>query len=201
MPQRPTTLNQHVESLAVTVERSRELTSINVVTMNLRLRPYTLDDELAARRAEEIAAGEETMFLLGMEPDMTWVDFLDRVETQRLGLYPSQYRVRAVQLAAIIDGVLVGRASVRFELNEFFATEGGHIGYVVLPQFRRRGYATEILHQSLVIARSGGVDSVLMYCLDTNVGSILAIERNGGVLDEVTANELGEPSWRRYWIN
>ena len=71
----------------------------------------------------------------------------------------------------------------------------------MLPEFRRRGYATEILRQSLVIARAGGVDPVLMYCSDTNVGSFTAIERCGGVLDEVFANDRGVPSWRRYWIN
>jgi predicted acetyltransferase len=132
---------------------------------------------------------------------MTWAAFLESVETQRRGLYPSEHRVRGLQLAATLDGELIGRASIRFELNEFFATQGGHIGYVVLPQYRRRGYATEILRQSLVIARAGGVDTVLLYCSDTNVGSYTAIERCGGVLDEVIANENGEPSWRRYWIH
>ena len=175
-------------------------TSVIVVTMDLRLRPYRVDDEAAARRAEEIAEAEGSMFLLEMQPDMTWAQFLANVEEQRLGLNPSKYRVRGLELAAIVDGGLVGRASVRFELNEFFATEGGHIGYVVLPEFRRRGYAKEILRQSLVIARAGGVDPVLMYCSDSNVGSYRTIERCGGVLDEVIANDAGVPSWRRYWV-
>lgn len=169
--------------------------------MNLRLRPYELDDELTARRADEIAGAEDSMFLLGMEPDMTWSEFLKSVEEQRLGLYPSQYRVRAVQLAATVDGELVGRASVRFELNDFFATEGGHIGYVVLPEHRRKGYATEILRQALVIARAGGVDPVLVYCSDSNVGSYTAIERCGGVLDEVVVDETRDSPRRRYWIS
>lgn len=168
--------------------------------MNLRLRPYTLDDEASARRADEITAAEDSMFLFGLDPEMSWPAFLDKIEDQRRGLIHSKYYVRAVQLAAMVDGELVGRATVRFELNEFFASEGGHIGYVVLPEYRRRGYATEILRQSLVIARAGGVDPVLMYCSDSNVGSFTAIERCGGVLDEVIANDAGEPSWRRYWI-
>jgi len=168
--------------------------------MNLRLRPYTLDDEASARRADEIVSVEDSMFLLGLDPDMSWTAFLDKIEDQRRGLIHSKYHVRAVQLAAVVDGELVGRASVRFELNEFFASEGGHIGYVVLPEYRRRGYATEILRQSLVIARAGGVDPVLLYCSNSNIGSFTAIERCGGVLDEVIANEAGALSWRRYWI-
>ena len=179
---------------------SQELHGDNVVQVELRLRPYTCDDESAARRADGIAEAEGSMFLLGLEPEMSWTEFLAIIETHRLGLEPSKFWVRSVQLAATVDGQIVGRASIRFELNEFFATEGGHIGYVVLPEFRRRGYATEILRQALVIARAGGVDPVLMYCLDNNVGSIAAIERCGGVLDEVIANEQGQPSWRRYWI-
>jgi predicted acetyltransferase len=39
-----------------------------------------------------------------------------------------------------------------------------------------------------------------MYCVDSNVGSFRAIERCGGVLDEVVAADGDEPLWRRYWI-
>ena len=54
---------------------------------------------------------------------------------------------------------IVGRVSIRHELNDFLLREGGHIGYVVVPEFRRRGYATAMLRRSLEIARHDlGID-------------------------------------------
>lgn len=168
--------------------------------MLLRLRPYGPDDEEAALRSHAEVDGEDNWFLLGWEPAMAWAQFLQSARDQRLGLDPSQYRVRGVQLAAVVDGELVGRASVRFELNDFFERQGGHIGYVVRPAHRRKGYASEILRQALVIARCEGVERVLMYCADANVGSAKVIERCGGVLDEVFIPIDGTGAWRRYWI-
>ncbi len=168
--------------------------------MVLRLRPYTVDDEQEAVAAHELARLDQSQFLLGWEPSMAWVDFIESIRTQRLGLDLSEYRVRGCQLVADLDGELVGRASVRFELNEFFATKGGHIGYVVLPQHRRRGFATEILRQALVIARDHGVAPALLICDDDNLGSATAIERCGGVLEAVEMPTDGDRLIRRYWI-
>jgi predicted acetyltransferase len=83
------------------------------------------------------------------------------------------------------------------------AYEGGHIGYGVLPGHRRRGYATEMLRQALVIARSVGVDRVLVTCDDDNPASAAVIERCGGVLESVktrTEDDRVIP-FRRYWID
>jgi predicted acetyltransferase len=63
-------------------------------------------------------------------------------------------RVPATFLVADVDGAIVGRVSIRHELNDHLTHFGGHIGYGVRPAHRRRGYATEILRQSLVIARA-----------------------------------------------
>jgi predicted acetyltransferase len=104
-------------------------------------------------------------------------------------------------LVADIGGQLVGRVSIRHELNEFLRTEGGHIGYCVLPAYRRRGYATEILRQALIVARSLGIDRVLITCDDDNAGSIRVIESCGGKLDSVRPATPGTPALRRYWVD
>ncbi|HJT04064.1 MAG TPA: GNAT family N-acetyltransferase [Pseudonocardiaceae bacterium] len=70
----------------------------------------------------------------------------------------------------------MGRTSIRPSLNDWLLAYGGYIGYVVLPEFRRRGLATEILRQSAIVARALGVGRILLTCDEHNIGSIRVIE-------------------------
>lgn len=94
----------------------------------------------------------------------------------------------------------MGRISLRHVLNEFLAHEGGHIGFAVRPAYRRRGYAMAILRQVLVIARSLGIERVLLTCDRENLGSATVIQRCGGVLETVVDGQAGNRVCR-YWID
>ena len=167
--------------------------------MDLRLRPYRIDDEAAALAINEAMVADDFMFLLGWNDTITWSDYLAVLEDYRWGRNVRADLVRSVQLAADVAGELVGRVSIRFELNEFFAERGGHIGYGVAPAHRRRGYASEILRQALVVIRAEGVSPVLVTCDEENDGSARAIERNGGIYESSVDDEEGHRI-RRYWI-
>jgi predicted acetyltransferase len=112
-----------------------------------------------------------------------WSTYLKTLEEQRVGVGLPADLVPATFLVADVEGEIVGRSSIRHALNDFLKREGGHIGYGVLPGHRRRGYATEILRQSLIIARANGVDRVLMICDDDNTGSRTVIEKCGAWLE------------------
>jgi predicted acetyltransferase len=167
----------------------------------LRLRPVRLGDEAAFRAGQAAMAAEGFTFGLGLEPELPWRDYVQALQDHRAGInLPTGY-VPATFLVAEVADQIVGRTSIRHKLNSHLARAGGHIGYGVLPQHRRHGYATEILRQSLVIACAIGVDQVLVTCDDDNVGSIAVIEQCGGRLESVIEIAPGAPLLRRYWFD
>jgi predicted acetyltransferase len=101
---------------------------------------------------------------------------------------------------AVSGDLFVGRLSIRHELNDALRIEGGHIGYDTVPSFRGRGIATEMLRQALPVARTLGLQAVLITCDDTNAASIRVIERNGGVLEKTRVLAPDRPPKRYYWI-
>lgn len=163
---------------------------------DLILRPPRRNDEEALRRIHEQMLADDFDFLLA---EGTWEEILTTIDREARGIDLPPGRVRAEFLVAEVDGQIVGRTSIRYELNDFLFDLGGHVGYGVAPEFRRRGYAQQILSRSVERLRSAGITSVLVTCDETNTSSAGVIERCGGVLEDV--REVGDGSAeRRYWI-
>lgn len=158
------------------------------------------DEEAEFLRAHRATSPEVPYFLHYYAEGMAFSDYLQVLVNQQLGANVSNF-VPATFLFAFSGPRIVGRISIRHSLNEQLERVGGHIGYVVVPEFRRRGHATEILRQGLQITRAQlGIERVLLTCDDDNVGSIRTIEKNGGKLENVlTGSGLQKPK-RRYWI-
>lgn len=100
------------------------------------------------------------------------------------------------------SGAIVGRTSIRHDLTEFLLKVGGHIGYGVVPKFRRKGHATEILKESLkyISHNLPNLKRVLVTCDEENEGSKKTIIKNGGVLENIF-EQPGKVNKMRYWID
>ena len=149
----------------------------------LRLRPVRIADEeqfLAAQNS--LRETDDYLFGLHYDQSILWPDYVALLANRARGVDLPDRLVADTFLIAVVNEEIVGRVSIRHELNEFLAREGGHIGYAVLKPHRRKGYATEILDQTLVVARSLGIEVVLLVCDENNVGSVTVIERCGGTL-------------------
>ena len=149
--------------------------------MDLVLRRLRLDDESAFVRAHQaFTETDDFVFGLNYTPGMPWPRYVTlRADMERGRQLPPGW-VPSTFMVAEVDGIIVGRASIRHRLDPFLERIGGHIGYGVVPEHRARGYATEILRQSLAVIRSLGVARVLVTCDATNHASRRVIKRCGG---------------------
>ena len=149
------------------------------------LRPLQLSDENSFRRALAEFATEVPKFdfAFQFEEDLSWKDYINNVEGWKQGvgnLVPATY------LVAVVDGEIIGRVSIRHQLNDFPKLYGGHVGYAVVPSKRKKGYATEILRQALALCADLGLKKIMISCDVGNKASKKVIERNGGVYERDT---------------
>jgi predicted acetyltransferase len=168
----------------------------------LELRTLRLGDELSFRNAVEEFRRETPpwQFAFGFEESLDFSNYVRRLEDHSRGIDVPAGFVPNTFLVGVVDGVVVGRLSLRHSLNDFLARVGGHIGYGVVPSQRRRGYATAMLRQAIPLCGAMGIEKALITCDEHNVGSRKVIEAGGGIFESlIECAESGIPK-RRYWI-
>lgn len=170
--------------------------------MNLTLRLLHSGDAQAFKEGLELFSDMEIdWFTFLWEDGIPFETHLQTLEERRLGINIPEGRVPDSMLYAFLDGKIVGRSSIRHELNDHLMKIGGNIGYAVATPYRNKGIATEILKQSLAYCRDElKLDRVLITCDDDNIGSIKTILKNGGVFENQVLNKGKTTHTNRYWI-
>jgi len=74
---------------------------------------------------------------------------------------------------------IIGIIDLRHTLNDFLK-DFGNSGYSVRPSERRKGYATEMLRQILLVAKQAGMQEVHLSVERSNEPSVRTIIKNGG---------------------
>jgi predicted acetyltransferase len=168
---------------------------------DLVLRFPRADEEAEFLRSHQATSPGYPSFLHYYSEGMPFERYLQVLAEQERGVGVPSDHVPTTFLFAFMGERIVGRVAIRHYLGARFERRGGHIGYVVVPEFRRRGCATQMLREALRIAHARlGLQRALVTCADGNVASQRTIEKCGGVLqDIVDGPDLGRPE-RRYWI-
>lgn len=99
-------------------------------------------------------------------------------------------------------GKIVGIINIRHKLDsEFMRNYGGHIGYTVRPDERRRGCAKQMLRLALVRCRELGIERALLTCDPSNIASCRTIEACGGIMENELPYQGSSEMVCRYWID
>ncbi len=169
--------------------------------MTLTLRRLLPGDESAFRIALERTQPTEPYFAFYWNDDVAFERYLHVLDDAERGIGIPEGHVASTLLFGFEGDEIVGRVSLRHELNAFLKEHGGHLGYIVVPEHRGRGVATELLRQGLAFARTIGLDRLLLTVDEPNAASRRVIEKCGGVFERLSRpTDLSEPK-RLYWID
>jgi predicted acetyltransferase len=168
--------------------------------MPLVLRKLKANDEEAFLHALKLTVDSDPNFAHYYRPELTFAAYVRVLEEAEQGRGLPERHVPNTSFFGFADALMIGRLMLRHTVNEFLLRVGGHIGYVVVPEHRGRGYATEMLRQGLDAARSMGLGKVLITCDEDNAASRRTIEKCGGVYEDSYFGPEAPASKRRYWI-
>jgi predicted acetyltransferase/uncharacterized protein YndB with AHSA1/START domain len=167
----------------------------------IELRLPREDEEEEFLRAHRATSPGYPNFLHFYRDELPFGRYLRILEEQAQGIGVSPSYVPSTVLFAFEGERIVGRVAIRHRLTPYLEKVAGHVGYVVVPEFRGRGHAGAMLRLTLRIARDElGISRVLITCDEDNVASIRTVEKCGGVFLETVSEPSLEKPRRRYAI-
>ncbi len=169
---------------------------------NLEIRQLTLDDEDAFLAGVIEWGGEDPAWhSFAWKEGMSHADHIRILENEYEGENMREGWVPHTMLYGFLDGITIGRCSVRHCLNENLRIRGGHVGYAVAPRFRQCGYGTSLFLAGLEHLKGLGVTAAMMTCGVSNLPSRRMIEGAGGMFDREFFDAGDDERIRIYWID
>ncbi len=166
----------------------------------LIFRPLLPSDASQLDDTGGIMAAEDFSFAFDYAPGEDFEAYLELLEDRRLGRNARQGSIASTFEVGVCAGRIAVRLSVRHALNDFLLRQGGHIGYGVLPEFRRRGFGSAALRRGLELTSSLGISSTLVTCDEDNEASRRIIEHTGGRYESSHLGADMTVAVRRYWF-
>ncbi len=168
----------------------------------LELRELTIEDESAFINGYEDWKNEDiTWYSFIWKPGSDYKEHLKQLVDCKDKSKLAENRVPSTMLYAFVNDEIVGRLSIRHELNNSLLERGGHIGYSVSPRLRGNGYATEIFKQGLIYCNKLGLKNILVTCADQNIPSWKIIEKFASHLENRIYDSIKNEYVRRYWVD
>lgn len=171
--------------------------------MKLVVPTMEYERELQAFRQEFIEIGGDMDGCLSLRRMENIADWIKQVEDcSKIETCPSAW-VPQTQFIYVRkeDKKIIGVIQIRHYFNEFLEKYAGHIGYSVCHSERLKGYATQMLHDTLPHCKKLGIQNVLICCLKDNEGSRKTILNNGGIYESTVHEPHDNVDLERYWIS
>lgn len=170
--------------------------------MSVVVRELTLKDETAFYQAVEDWRGEDLSWItFEWRQGMDFAQHLERLRKNRLGQELVAGRVPSTMLYGFYKDQIIGRVSIRHELNQYLLERGGHIGYSIAPKFRKMSLGSEMVKKSIdYIRKELKLSKILITCSEQNTPSVRIIESLGAVLENSFQDEEAREVVRRYWL-
>lgn len=161
--------------------------------VNLRLKKLSADDGHDIYDMLQSMPKDENGLInkangLSYEDFKTWLAAKQK-ESEQTGLVDG-WKVPSTTYWLYADDLPVRFGNLRHFLTQALSNAGGHIGYGIAPQYRRKGYGKELLRLLLIEAKKIGLEKVLITIHSDNIASQKVALANGGVITEKTEERV-----------